>query len=462
MKPNSLSHGGAPEGPRRRTCRTLPGVVLILASILCLPSPAARAAALGHRQVLPSGMVLLISEKRAVPIVTATMYIQAGAILDPPDRPGVANLTAELLTQGTTTRTASQISEAIEFVGGSLSVEAGQDVTTVTLSVLSRDLDLGLDLLADILLNPTFKPDEIQRKVQEVLAGIKRKQEDPGEVSGEAFAELVFPGHPYGRPIEGTETSVPTISRDDLVRFHEAYFRPNRTILSMVGDVGLADLTRRLEVRLGKWKPGGPAFTPPPPPAPLARPVVRTIQRDVTQANIALGHLGVTRDNPDYYSLQVMNYILGGGGITSRLTSKIREERGWAYDVGSAFIPDRYAGTFSVILQTKNEVAQEAIEAVLAEVRRIRDQRVGDDELRDAKAYLTGSFPLRLDTSSKIARLLASIEYFGLGLDYVDRYAALINAVTAADIQRVAQKYLQPDGYALAVVADLTKAKINP
>jgi len=347
-------------------------------------------------------------------------------------------------------------------VGGSLSVEAGQDVTTVTLSVLSRDLDLGLDLLADILLNPTFKPDEIQRKVQEVLAGIKRKQEDPGEVSGEAFAELVFPGHPYGRPIEGTETSVPTISRDDLVRFHEAYFRPNRTILTMVGDVGLADLTRRLEVRLGGWKSGGPAFTPPPPPVPLARPVVRTIQRDVTQANIALGHLGVTRDNPDYYSLQVMNYILGGGGITSRLTSKIREEKGWAYDVGSAFIPDRYAGTFSVTLQTKNEVAQEAIEAVLAEVRRIRDQRVGDDELRDAKAYLTGSFPLRLDTSSKIARLLASIEYFGLGLDYVDRYAALINAVTAADIQRVAQKYLQPDGYALAVVADLTKAKIQP
>ncbi len=420
------------------------------------------AAALGQRQVLPSGMILLVSEKKAVPIVTATMLIQAGALVDPPDKPGLANLAAELLTQGTTTRTATQISEAIEFVGGSLSVEAGQDVTTVNLSVLSRDLDLGLDLLADILLHPTFAPDEIQRKVQEVVAGIKRKQEDPGEVSAEAFAALVFGAHPYGRPVEGTEASVPTITRDDLVRFHEAHYRPNKTILAVVGDVSLPDLTRRLEARLAAWKPGGANFTPPPAPAPLARPVVRTIQRDVTQANINLGHLGVTRDNPDYYAIQVMNYILGGGGITSRLPAKIREEKGWAYDVGSAFIPDKYAGTFNVTLQTKNEVAQDAIEAVVAEMRRIREQPTGEDELRDAKAYLTGSFPLRLDTSRKVAGLLASIEYFGLGLDYVDRYAGLINAVTTADIQRVAQKYLNPDRYALAVVADLTKAKIKP
>ncbi len=437
------------------------GLVLLLIVVLCLQTSGTWAAALGQRQVLPSGMILLVSEKRAVPIVTATMLIQAGGLVDPPDKPGLANLAAEVLTQGTTTRTATQISEAIEFVGGSLSVEAGQDVTTVSLSVLSRDLDLGLELLADILLHPTFAPDEIQRKVQEVVANIKRKQEDPGEVSAEAFAALVFGTHPYGRPVEGTEASVPTITRDDLVRFHEAHYRPNKTILAVVGDVSLPDLIRRLEARLGAWKPGGTNFTPPPAPSPPARPVVRTIQRDVTQANINLGHLGVKRDNPDYYAIQVMNYILGGGGITSRLTAKIREEKGWAYDVGSAFIPDKYVGTYNVSLQTKNEVAQEAIEAVLAEMRRIREQPVGEDELRDAKAYLTGSFPLRLDTSKKIVGLLANIEYFGLGLDYVDRYAGLISAVTTADIQRVAQKYLDPDRYALAVVADLTKAKIK-
>lgn len=436
------------------------GLLLLVVGVGLLASRA-WAAALGQREVLPSGMVLLVAEKHAVPIVTATMLIQAGALLDPPGKPGVANLTAELLTQGTTTRTASEISEAIEFVGGSLSVDAGQDVTTVALSVLSKDLDLGLDLLADILLHPRFAPDEIGRKAREVVAGIQRKHEDPGEVAGETFAALLFGAHPYGRPVEGSEASVPTVTREDLVRFHEAYYRPNRTILSVVGDVGIPDLRRRLEARLGSWQPGGPAFVASPPPAPPARPVVRTIQREVTQANIVLGHLGVQRDNPDYYAIQVMNYILGGGGFNSHLVAKIREERGWAYDVGSAFIPDKYAGTFSVSLQTKNETAEPAIEAVLAEMRRIREQPVSDGELEDAKAFLTGSFPLRLDTSGKIARWLASIEYFGLGLDYTDRYPGLIHAITAADVQRVARAYLDPEHYALAVVADLRKAGIT-
>jgi zinc protease len=188
---------------------------------------------------------------------------------------------------------------------------------------------------------------------------------------------------------------------------------------------------------------------------------VRTIQRDVTEANIFLGHLGVRRDNPDCYAIQVMNYILGGGGFNTHLLTKIREERGWAYDVRSSFIPDKYAGSFSVTLQTNNETTQGAIEAVLTEMRRMREQPVSDTELNDAKAFLTGSFSLRLDMSGKIARLLTKIEYFGLGLDYTDRFPELVNAVTAADIQRVAQRYLDPERYALAVVAALRKVKIK-
>jgi zinc protease len=442
-----------------RSLRSLLATLLVAAA-LCHAMPAAWAAVLGQREVLPNGMVLLVSERRAVPIVTVSMLIQAGSILDPPDKPGVANLVAELLPQGTTTRAAPQISEAIEFVGGSLSVSAAHELTTISLSVLSKDLDVGLDLLADILLNPLFSPADVQRKIQEVLAGIKRDQEDPGTVSWQAFLALVYGAHPFGHPVEGTEVSVPTITRDDLVRFHEAYYRPNKAIIAVVGDVSIGDLKRRLEARLGAWTPGGSALTQPSLPARLTKRIVRTIQRDVTQANITLGHLGVTRENPDYYAIQVMNYLLGGG-FNSYLVSKIREENGWAYDVGSAFSPGKYAGEFSVSMQTKNEVAEQAIEAALAEIRRIRDQPVGEQQLTDARAYLTGSFPLRLDTSKKIANILASVEYYGLGLDYVDRYPSLINSVTAADVQRVAQKYLDPDRFALAVVADLTKAKIK-
>ncbi len=435
-------------------------LLLVLAAAFGPVCPSAWAGALGQREVLPNGMVLLVAERHAVPIVTLSMLIQAGSMVEPPEKPGVANLVAQLLTQGTKTRTAPQISEAIEFIGGSLSVDAGQELTSISLSVLSKDLDVGLDLLADILLNPTFNPGDMQRKIQEVVAGIKRDQEDPGIVSWQAFLALVYGASPFGRPVEGSETSVPTITRDDLVRFHEAYFRPDKTILAAVGDVSFADLKQRLNARLGAWQPGGPAVTPPALPNHLQKTVVRTIQREVTQANINLGHLGITRKNPDYYAVLVMNYLLGGG-FSSYLVSTIRDEKGWAYDVGSAFSPSKYAGEFDVSMQTKNEVADQAVEAALTQIRRIREQPVAEQALKDAKAYLTGSFPLRLDTSRKIVGVLASIEYYGLGLDYVDRYPALINAVTAADIQRVAQKYLDPDRYVLSIVADLRKAKIK-
>lgn len=442
------------------TQRTRIAAISLFAAVLAFPASDGWAAALGQREVLPNGMVLLVAEQRAVPIVTVSMLVQAGAILDPPDKPGVANLVAQMMTQGTKTRTAPQISEAIEFIGGSLSVDAGQELATISLSVLSKDLDMGLDLLADVLLNPVFNQADVQRKIQEVVAGIKRDQEDPGTVSSQAFLLLAYGSHPFGRPVEGTEQSVPTITRDDLVKFHEAYFRPNTAIVAVVGDTNLADTRQRLVAKLSAWQPGKAVFSPPRLPAPLSQRVVKTIQRQVTQSSINLGHLGITRDNPDYYAVQVMNYLLGGG-FNSYLISKIREEKGWAYDVGSYFAAAKVAGDFSVSMQTKNEVAQDAIDEALAQIRRIRDQPVSDQDLKDAKAYMTGSFPLRLDTSKKIVGMLATIEYYGLGLDYVEKYAARINAVTAADIQRVAQKHLDPEKYALAVVGDLTKAKIK-
>jgi zinc protease len=254
---------------------------------------------------------------------------------------------------------------------------------------------------------------------------------------------------------------VSTITRDDLVAFYQATYRPNRAILAVVGDVAAGEVARALTTRLSGWAPGGPPLVRPAPPSRLAKPTTRRVQREVTQASIALGHLGITRDNPDFYAVVVMNSILGGG-MNSRLARAIREERGWAYDVGSGFAPGKYAGDFSVTLQTKNESAREAIDAALAEIRRIREQPVSAQELADAKAYLTGSFPLRLDTSAKVVGMLANIELHQLGLDYVERYPALINAVTAADVQRVARTYLDPETYALAVVADLTKAKLTP
>ena len=416
---------------------------------------------LAKRYGFENGLTLLVAEKRALPIVTIHVVVKAGSLVEPKEKAGLANLVASLLTRGTKTRSAVEISEAIEFVGGSLSSEGGADVASLSLTILRKDLDLGLDLLADVLLHPAFEEQEIQRKIKEIVGAIRKKQEEPGEVAEEAFDALVFGDHPYGRPIEGAEEALKGIARADIQVFYEAYYRPERTIVAVVGDVGGEEMVAKLTSFLGSWKRGESREPSLPTPPPLEGPKVKKIHRSLTQANIVLGHLGIKRENPDFYAVQVMNYILGSGGFASRLMANIRDEKGWAYDVRSHFITRLYPGPFMASLQTRNETAQPAIEEVLKEIRRMRDEPVSEEELKEAKAYLTGSFPLRLDTNAEIARLLTSVELFGLGLDYVERYPKLIEAVTREEVLRVAKRYLDPERFVLVVVADQEKAQVK-
>jgi len=185
------------------------------------------------------------------------------------------------------------------------------------------------------------------------------------------------------------------------------------------------------------------------------------VDKDLTQANIILGHIGVSRDNPDYYALSVLNYMLGGGGFASRLMQNIREEKGLVYDIHSFFAADKYGGRFEIGLQTKNESTNTAIEEILKEINAIRSVYVSDEELSDAKSFLTGSFPMRIETSARIARFLVAVEYYGLGVDYIDNYPLFINSVTKEDVLRVAKKYLDPDNYILVVVANQEKAALR-
>jgi zinc protease len=262
--------------------------------------------------------------------------------------------------------------------------------------------------------------------------------------------------------VVGTEQTVPGITRADVQAFHARWYHPEGTIVAVAGDISLAEMRAALERRLGGWA-RGPAGSPPPRPAPppLQASVLKTVQRSLTQANIVLGHLGISRNDPDYYAVQVMNFILGGGGFGSRIIEVVREQRGWAYDISSNFFGSLDPGSFAVSLQTKNETAMPAIQAVLDEMRRMRDHPVTAQELDEAKAFLMGNFPFRMDTLGKLVRLLSGIELYGLGLDYPDRYPAIIAAVTIADVQRVAQQYLHPDRFALVVVGDLPKANVK-
>jgi zinc protease len=288
---------------------------------------------------------------------------------------------------------------------------------------------------------------------------MKASEDNPGYVASRLFTEVLFGGEPYGHLAIGMPEGVMNISRKDILDFYRQHYRPQRTIITVVGDVSGDEVAGLFEETLRPWKSeAAEPFVYPD--RQRAGPQVIKLQRPVTQANIVLGHHGIARDNPDYYAIEVMNFILGGSGFGSRLLDNIRTKEGLAYSVSSGFTAPKSPGSFRVILQTKNESAAQAIKLACAEIARFRREKVSDEELEDAKLYLTGSFPLQLDSNGKIASFLTEIEFFNLGADYADTFKSKINAVTKDDVLRVAQQYLQPEDLSLIVVADFSKATV--
>jgi len=413
------------------------------------------------KKTLGNGLIVLHSEKHNLPIVMLTMIIKASPLDEPKEKAGLANLVADLLDEGTKNRKSLEISEEIEFIGASLGSGAGSDYTAITLSVLKKDIEKGFELFSDIVLNPTFPQEELDRKKERIKGSLKQREEDPSFLASRAFSKEVFGEHPYGRLVEGSVETISAITREDIVRFHSIYFIPNNAMLSVVGDITPDELDSLLKKYLGGWKLADlPEKQVNPMPEEKIRKVVK-IDKNLTQANILIGHLGISRNNPDYYAVSAMNYILGGGGFSSRLVQKIRDDMGLAYDVHSYFSPGKDKGSFRAGIQTKNESANTAIAEILKQIEKIREETVSDEELSDAKAYLTGSFPRKLDTNRKIADFLATVEFYNLGEDYAEKYPSYINAVTKEDVLRVARKYLDPENFVLAVTADQKKTELK-
>ena len=427
-------------------------VIVLLGMVV--PGPAAAGAPLAHREVLPNGIVLLVAERPAVPIVAVRVLARAGAVFDPDDRAGLAHLTGALLTRGTATRTAPEVDSAIEFVGGSLEAVAGRDNLTVALSVQKKDLALGLDLVSEVVLSPTFPPAEVTRKVSEIQAAIRRSEEDPGTVASRVLARLVYPGHPYGVPVEGTRESVARLTRDDVVKFYAQQVRPDTTVVAVVGAVTVDEARREITARLGAWaRPAGAPQSITPVTAP-ASPREETVKRELTQSTIMFGRLAIRQTDPDYFPLSVASYVLGGGSA-SRLYARVRDEAGLAYAVYSWLSTARYGAAFAVTAQTRTAEAPKVVVMVREELARMTRGAVAERELALAKQYLVGSFPFRLDTSGKVADFLVAVEDQGLGLDYADRYKERIARVTARDVQRVAAKYFPPATFNLVTVGEI-------
>lgn len=424
--------------------------------VILLLGHSASASLVPKRAVLDNGLVLLTSEQRALPIVAIELLIDAGSRHESADQAGLANLTSKLLSFGTKRRNALQISETLDFIGAGLSTGASENVASMSMTILKKDLTTGLELLGEILTSSAFPQGEIDRQKQTILAAIKAKEDDPGAVAGKAFAAALFPQSPYGRPVEGTEASVKGLQQKNLREFFARYYRPNRSILSVVGDVSEQEIIGALKPALRAWSKGA-ASPAPPAPSRIGAPQMIRVNKPLTQANIILGHAGVPRGHADYYAILVMNYILGGGGFSSRVMDSIRNERGLAYSVYSYFGADKSHGSFQFVMQTKNETAAEAIRLAREEVQRIREQPVSAQELDDAKNYLIGSFPLRFDTNRRIAAFISQVEYFELGLDYPNRYGDLIGKVSREEVQRAAKQYLHPDRLITVVVGNQQK-----
>jgi len=431
---------------------------ILLASSLTQSFPAEIAPT---KFVTTNGMTVLVLEQHFLPIVEVHALVKTGSAQDPPDKAGLANLVASLLDEGTTTRSSKQLAEQIDFVGGALEARASEDYTTASARVLKKDIDLGFTLLADILQHPAFLKPEFERIRSQILGEMASDNDDPGHVAMKAFNQLVFDCHPYRWPLNGTEESLGRITHADVLNFYAKEYIPSQMILTVVGDVTPDQVTGLVQTHFGAWKKVAPPTRNVKSASPVEKKTVQLIEKDLTQSNVILGHGGISRTNPDFYAVTVMNYVLGAGGFSSRLMDSIRDKQGLVYGIMSHFDARLMPGSFWINFQTRTEATNQAIQSVLAEIKSIREAPVSDQELSEAKSFLMGSFPLRLDSTAKLAQVLAQVEFYGLGFEYFSQYPKWIERVTKEDVQRVAKQYLNPQRYALVVVGNIAKAKLK-
>src|SRR2546430_2390173 len=420
-----------------------------------LPSPPPLKLPAVQTATLPSGLELAVVEMHKVPVVDVQIVLDAGAARDPADLPGLATFTATMLQQGAGRRGALDIADEAAFLGAQLNTAASYDAATVSLHVPKRRLEPALDLLADVVLRPTFADSEVARQREVRRAQIVQLADNPVAIAGIAFPAIVYGrSHPYGRPLNGTEASTASLNRDRVAAFYGAAYRPNVARILVTGDVTLAEARRLLTARFGGWE-GGPPAAPPaaaaPPPAGRHGVLVR--QPGAAPAVIRIGHVGVARATPDYFALQVLNTILGGA-FTSRLNQNLRETHGYTYGAFSQFSAGRLAGPFVASASVVTAKTDSSLIEFLKELRRIRDEPVPDPELAKAKAYITLGLPADFETTGAAAARFRELLVYGLPLDYFAHYAERINAVTAADVQRVARQHIDPDHFDIVVVGD--------
>lgn len=408
-----------------------------------------------ERQVLSNGMILYLLEDRELPLIRMEVLVKTGGIYEPADKINLAELTGTLMrTGGTKRHSGEEVDEIIDQMAADLSVGIATDAGGAWLDVLKKDFDAGLSLFADILMNPVFEEEKLQIAKNNAIEMIRRRNDRPSSIAGREFNKQIYGAdNPYGR--EPTEETVRSIVRDDLVAFHRKYFAPNNMMLGVTGDFDKKEIVAKIEKAFAGWKKKKIDIPKVPPVAERKEGGVYAIARPITQTQIRIGHLGIKQNNPDFFAVSILDDILGGGGLTSRLFSDVRTQRGLAYSVGTVFRPGNFErGVFIAYGETRVDTTHQAISTILDHIRKIRQEPVTDEELKRAKESFLNSFIFSFSSPAQIVSRKMSLEYYGLPSDFLERYRDNVAKVTQDDILRVAKKYLHPDRLVILAVGD--------
>lgn len=402
---------------------------------------------------LENGLRVFVRENHSSPSVVLAGYLPGGANHESPERAGLAAFTASMLMRGTSNRTFEEINEAIESVGASLSVHSGRHVLSISGKCLAEDYGLLVEVLADVLQNPIFPDEQVERVRGQRLTSLQERDNDTRAVAGLLFRRLAYPeGHPYSRPVEGFQETIGSLRRKDLVDFYQQTYGTQGGVLVVVGAVKAADAIAQIEDRLAGWhKEPGTSNAWPEVRLPVSLVREERVLAGKTQSDIVLGVPALRRADPDYYAALVANTVLGRFGMMGRLGENVRERLGLAYYSYSTLEANKEPGPWMVIAGVNPANVERCLKAVNEELQRLGSELVPEEELSDSKAYLTGSLPLRLETNEGVAQSILDMAWYELGLDYLLRFRDLINSVTAEQVRAVAARYLRPQAYALAI-----------
>jgi zinc protease len=435
------------------------GAGLAAAALIVTAAPAAEVSSMKIERVIsPGGIEAWLVQSDANPLIAMRFAFRGGASQDPPGKEGLAYFISAMMDEGAGELGAIAFQEREQGLAMRMDFDASRDVMLGNVQTLSANKDQVFDLVRLALTKPRFDQDAVERVRVQILAGLKFDENDPGTVASLAWDRLAFQNHPYGQPIKGTMSSIAAITPDDLRDYAARVFARDKLVISVVGDIDADTLGKTLDHVFGGL-PLHSTLAPVAEANPPLGPTREIIEMDVPQSVAQFGHRGIARKDDDFIAAYVLNYIIGGGGFSSRLMEEVREKRGLAYSVHSNLFPYRHGAVFIGNVATKNEAVGQSLDVIESELRRVAEQGPTEEELADAKSYLTGAYALRFESSSSIANQLLWIQIEELGIDYVNRRNELLEAVTLDDIKRVAGRLIEADRLITTIVGKPVAAK---